>query len=272
MQSFGLGLRAPHYQDFLGQQQPVDWLEVISENYMIQGGKPLRMLNEIRQRYPIVMHGVSMSLASVQGVNPEYLADLKKLIDLYEPNWVSDHLCWNGVECKNLHDLLPLPFTREALQIVQRNLAQVQEAIKQPLVIENISSYLQFEESEMTEWEFLNELTRSTGCKLLFDINNWYVNSVNFGYSAKDTLLKLAPDCVQQFHLAGHTNNGDHLIDTHDSEVCDPVWRLYEVALEHFGPTPTMIERDDKIPPLSELLTELAVARKIAGHTLGEFA
>lgn len=268
MQSFGLGLRAPHYHDFLSQKQPVDWLEVISENYMIQGGKPLYMLEKIRQDYPIAMHGVSMSLASAQGIEPRYIQELKQLVDLFEPQWVSDHLCWNGVHGKNMHDLLPLPFTTEALSVVRRNLDQVQEILKRPLVIENISSYLQFEESEMTEWEFLTELTQKTGCKLLFDVNNWYVNARNFGFSAEETLLQLPSDCVQQFHLAGHTDNGDHLIDTHDTKVCDNVWSLYGLALRHFGPTPTMIERDDHIPPLHELLRELNTARVLANQTL----
>lgn len=268
MQSFGLGLRAPHYRDFLSTRQPVDWLEIISENYMIPGGKPLEILHQIRQDYPVAMHGVSMSLASIDGIRKDYLIQLKALADQIEPIWISDHLCWTGVHGRNLHDLLPLPFTEEALNVVKRNLHQVQEAIQQPLVIENISSYLQFEESEMTEWEFLTELTQSTGCKLLFDINNWYVNSKNLGFDALETLQRLPNDCVQQFHLAGHTDNGDHLIDTHDHEVCEPVWQLYRETLKHFGSVPTMIERDDKIPALQSLLSELEIARAIASETL----
>lgn len=272
MHSFGLGLRAPHYHDFLNHRQPVDWLEIISENYMIAGGKPLQILRQVRQDYPLAMHGVSMSLASVDGIRKDYLKQLKTLANEIEPIWISDHLCWTGAHGKNLHDLLPLPFTHEALKIVQRNLHQVQDTLKQPLVIENISSYLQFEESEMTEWEFLKELTQSTGCKLLFDINNWYVNAFNLGFDASTALRSLPQDCVQQFHLAGHTDNGDHLIDTHDSEVCSGVWQLYREALGHFGPVHTMIERDDHIPPLEELLAELATARAIAQETLGATA
>jgi uncharacterized protein len=267
--SFGLGLRAPHYRDFLSHSQPVEWLEIISENYMVPGGKPLEILQQIRQDYPVAMHGVSMSLASVHGIRQDYLIQLKDLADRINPIWISDHLCWTGVHGRNLHDLLPLPFTKEALKVVQQNLHQVQDALKQPLVIENISSYLQFEESEMSEWEFLTELTRTTGCKLLFDVNNWYVHAFNLGFDAKQTLLQLPGDCVQQFHLAGHTDNGDHLIDTHDAVVCDPVWELYKEALLHFGPVPTMIERDDKIPPLKDLLVELDTARNIAREVLG---
>ncbi|MDX1668363.1 MAG: DUF692 domain-containing protein [Limnobacter sp.] len=272
MQSFGLGLRAPHYHDFLTKPQPVDWLEILSENYMIGGGKPLEFLDKIRIEYPMTMHGVSMSIASPDGLASDYLTALKKLADRVQPMWISDHLCWTGTHGKNLHDLLPMPFTVEALSVVKRNIEQAQDALGRALVLENISSYLQFEESEIAEWDFLSELTRSTGCKLLFDVNNWYVNAFNMGFDAKTTLQALPRDCVQQFHMAGHTDNGDHLIDTHDASVCDPVWQLYKDALVHFGPTPTMIERDDNIPPLQELLAELNVARKHAANVQKEYA
>jgi uncharacterized protein (UPF0276 family) len=266
MFSFGLGLRTQHYHDFLNTQQPVDWLEILSDNYMVDGGKPLMMLDKIRERYPMVMHGVSLSIGSVNGINKDYLKKLKALEHRVQPMWVSDHLCWTGAHGRQMHDLLPLPFTQEALTVITRNIHQVQDALQRPLVLENVSSYLEFESSEMKEWEFLSALCRATDCKLLLDINNIYVSAFNHGFSANDYLQGVPADSIAQFHLAGHQNNGDHLIDTHDHPVCDGVWELYREALEHFGFIPTMIERDDNIPPLEDLLSELNVARSIANE------
>ena len=265
---FGLGLRTQHYNDFLDQPQPVDWLEVISDNYMVDGGKPLAVLDRIRANYPMAMHGVSMSIGSIDGPNQDYLRKLKSLEQRIEPMWVSDHLCWTGVHGHNMHDLLPLPFTHEALQVVKRNVEQVQEVLRRPLILENVSSYVEFKTSEMTEWEFLTEVCQSTGCKLLLDINNIYVSAFNHGFSPSSFIEGVPADSIIQFHLAGHQNNGDHLIDTHDHPVCDRVWDIYRQALMHFGYVPTMIERDDKVPPLAELLTELDTARAIAQETL----
>jgi uncharacterized protein (UPF0276 family) len=262
--SFGLGLRTQHYHDFLNEPQPIDWLEVISDNYMVDGGKPLAMLDKIGADYPMVMHGVSMSIGSLNGVDKEYLRKLKVLEQRIQPMWVSDHLCWTGVHGRNLHDLLPLPFTKEALKVVKQNIEQVQDYMQRPLVVENVSSYVEFEDSEMTEWEFLFELCKSTGCQLLLDINNIYVSAYNHGFSATDFIEGVPVESVTQFHLAGHQNNGDHLIDTHDHPVCDDVWTLYRKALNRFGFIPTMIERDDNVPPLEELLLELDQARLIA--------
>jgi hypothetical protein len=265
---FGLGLRTRHYRDFLDAPQPVDWLEVISDNYMVDGGKPLAMLDRIRTDYPMAMHGVSLSIGAINGLDRHYLNKLKTLQRRIEPMWVSDHLCWTGVHGRKLHDLMPLPFTREALNFVARNVHQAQEVLQQPLVLENVSSYVEFASSEMTEWEFLAEICNSTGCKLLLDINNIYVSAFNHGFSPTEFVHGVPADSIMQFHLAGHQNNGDHLIDTHDHPVCDGVWDLYQTALKRFGEVPTMIERDDRIPPLPELLDELAIARTIAESVL----
>jgi uncharacterized protein (UPF0276 family) len=265
---FGLGLRTQHYRDFLDARQPVDWLEVISDNYMVDGGKPLAMLDRIRADYPVAMHGVSLSIGAINGLDRGYLKKLKALQQRIEPMWVSDHLCWTGAHGRTLHDLMPLPFTREALNVVARNVYQAQEALQQPLVLENVSSYVEFASSEMTEWEFLTEICIATGCKLLLDINNIYVSAFNHGFSPTEFIHGVPAGSVMQIHLAGHQNNGDHLIDTHDHPVCDGVWDLYQGALEYAGEVPTMIERDDRIPPLSELLVELATARTIAESTL----
>jgi len=265
---FGLGLRTQHYNDFLDAPQPVDWLEVISDNYMVDGGKPLAMLDRIRADYPMAMHGVSLSIGAINGLDTDYLNRLKALEQRIEPMWVSDHLCWTGAHGRKLHDLMPLPFTHEALRVVERNVHQAQEALQRPLVLENVSSYVEFTTSEMTEWEFLTEICQATGCKLLLDINNIYVSAFNHGFSPSDFISGVPVDSVIQFHLAGHQDNGNHLIDTHDHPVCDGVWGLYQQALKHFGDVATMIERDDKIPPLSELLAELDTARALADNVL----
>ena len=266
--SFGLGLRTQHYNDFLNARQPVDWLEIISDNFMVNGGKPLAILDRIRADYPMTMHGVSMSIGSVNGLDENYLKRLKALELRIEPMWVSDHLCWSGVHGRKLHDLMPLPFTQEALDVVARNIHHAQDVLKRPLVVENVSSYVEFKDSEMTEWEFLTEICNATGCYLLLDINNIYVSAFNHGFSAFEFIDGVAKNHVCQFHLAGHQNNGDHLIDTHDHPVCADVWDLYKYALTRHGNVPTMIERDDNVPPLAELLDELDIARKIAGDVL----
>lgn len=266
---FGLGLRAQHYADILETNPAVDWFEVISENYMVPGGQPLRMLERIRESYPIVMHGVSLSIASTAAPDFDYLRDLKALARRVEPRWISDHLCWTGVHGKNLHDLLPIPYTREALDHVVARVHLVQEFLGRPLTLENVSTYVEFADSEMTEWEFLSELTRRTGCWLLFDVNNVYVSAFNHGFDAQAFLAGIPADRVVQFHLAGHSHMGTHIVDTHDAPVCEEVWDLYRAALRRFGPVSTMIERDDNIPPLDELMDEVARTRAIARDVLG---
>ncbi|MDH6590393.1 uncharacterized protein (UPF0276 family) [Variovorax sp. TBS-050B] len=269
---FGLGLRTAHYNDFLAAPQRVDWLEVISDNYMVPGGKPLAMLDAMRERYPLAMHGVSLSIGSVDGPDPAYLERLRALATRVQPMWISDHLCFTGVHGRNTHDLLPLPYTEEALRLVVRHVQQVQEFLGQRVLLENVSSYLSFDASTMPESEFLAQVARQADCLILLDLNNVHVSAVNHGLDALDYLRAMPAERVRQFHLAGHTDHGDHLIDTHDHPVADPVWALYRAALLRFGPVATMIERDDHIPPLAELLAELDIARRIAADTLRQAA
>lgn len=268
LEGFGLGLRPEHYRDFAGGSPRVDWLEVLTENYLVPGGKPLDWLDRIRARYPMAMHGVSLSIAGTDPLDEEYLRALEGLVARIEPAWVSDHLCWTGVEGVNLHDLLPVPFTREALAHVAARVHQVQDRLRRPLLLENASTYRRFEGDEMPEWEFVAALLRQTGCRLLLDVNNVYVNAVNHGFDARTFLDALPGDGVRQIHVAGHSDNGTHLIDTHDAPVCEAVWDLYEHAVRRFGPVPAMIERDDRIPPLAELTAELDIARERAARAL----
>ena len=266
---FGLGLRPQHYTDILEGDPPIDWFEVISENYMVPGGQPLKMLDRIRARYPIVMHGVSLSIASTAPFNEDYLRDLKALAKRAEPKFISDHLCWTGVHGVNLHDLLPIPYTQEALDHVVSRVQHVQDYLGQEITLENVSTYVQFSHSEMAEWEFLAELTQRTGCWLLFDVNNVFVSAFNHDYDAIEFINGIPSDRVVQFHLAGHEHNMTHIVDTHDALVCDEVWDLYRAALRRFGPVSTIIERDDNIPPLAEMVDELEKARVLAAEVLG---
>ncbi|QYJ07665.1 MNIO family bufferin maturase [Qipengyuania flava] len=260
---FGLGLRRTHYADFLEGEVPVDFVEVISENYMVEGGKPLRVLEEVRSKHPVILHGVSMSIGSAHGLDVEYLERLRALADRIEPLWVSDHLCWTRTSAHNSHDLLPLPLTQEALDAVCANIDRAQEALGRPMLFENPSSYLAFPEDEMAEWEFLSAMAQRTGCYLLLDVNNVYVSAHNHGFSARDYIAGLPLDRVRQIHLAGH-EPGEIIVDTHDRDVSDGVWDLYAEVIMKTGPVATMIERDDKIPPLSDLLLELDRARFMA--------
>ena len=265
---FGLGLRPPHYKDILEGNPPVDWFEIISENYMIAGGRPLANLDRIRERWPVVMHGVSMSLASTDPLDMDYLAALKKLAERVRPAWISDHLCWTGVHGINLHDLLPVPFTEEALAHVVDRIARVQDYLGRRMAIENASSYVSFAASEMTEWDFMREMAERADCWLLVDVNNIHVSAYNHDFDPLAFLDAIPPERVVQFHLAGHTNETTYIIDTHDHDVTAEVWTLYREALRRFGPISTMIERDDDIPPLETLLGELAQARAIAAEEL----
>jgi len=236
---------------------------------MVDGGKPLRILREVRERYPVALHGVSLSVGSADGVDPEYLERLAGLVRSIEPLWVSDHLCWTRTSAHNSHDLLPLPLTHEAMQVVCDNIDRSQEAHGRAMLFENPSSYLSFPEDEMPEWAFLSEMSRRTGCFLLLDINNIYVSAHNHGFDPVDYLAGIPADRVRQIHLAGHTP-GDVLIDTHDRAVCDAVWELYARAMRDLGPVAVMIERDDAIPPLNELLAELEYARTVAVSAISE--
>lgn len=267
-QGFGLGLRPRHYNSFLAQPQAVDWLEVISENYMVQGGKPLAMLDRIRADYPIAMHGVSMSIGSVSPLDHGYLQRLKALADRVQPMWISDHLCWTGVHGTNLHDLFPLPYTEEALRHVAARVREVQETLGRRLVLENVSSYIDYACSEMSEWAFLTALAEEADCLLLLDVNNIYVSGMNHGFDPRTFIDGVPAHRVQQIHVAGHSNQGDVIIDTHDAPVPDEVFDLYAYACRRFGPVSTMIERDDSIPPLEDLIAELERVRAVAArHT-----
>lgn len=260
---FGLGLRTTHYADFLRDRQPLDWLEIITDNYLGEGGKPLAMLERIRQDYPIAMHGVAMSIGGTDPLNLDYLHQVKNLAQRINPLWISDHLCWTGHYHHRLHDLYPLPYTDEAARHVVARIRQVQDVLGRRLVIENVSSYIDFVASAETEWQFLRHVAEEADCLLLVDINNIYVSSVNHGFEPLAYLQALPAHRVQQMHLAGYTTHVDHLIDTHDHPVCEPVWQLYAHACALYGPVATMIERDDNIPPLPELLAELNVARQV---------
>jgi len=272
LQGFGLGLRPVHYGALLGERHPVDWLEIISENYLVPGGQPLDFLERIRCRYPVVMHGVSLSIGGTDPLDRRYLADLRQLAGRVEPAWISDHLCWTGVSGRNVHDLLPLPYTEEALALVTARVGEVQDFLGRQILLENVSSYLAYRDSEMTEWEFVSEVARRADCALLLDINNIYVSAVNHGFDPLSYLRGVPRERVRQFHLAGHSDMNGHLIDTHDHPVAAPVWDLYAQAVEHFGPVPTMIERDDNIPELGELVAELDVARRVASGETREAA
>ena len=260
---YGLGLRKEHYETVLAEHLNVDWFEIISENYMVEGGKPLDYLTRIREHYPIVMHGVSMSIGSIEPLDFDYLTQLMSLINRVEPAWFSDHLCWTGVHGINLHDLMPLPYTEEAITHVADRISQVQDYIGRQMLIENVSSYVNYADSQMTEWEFLNEVVKRADCLLLLDINNIYVSAYNHNFDPYSYLTSMPAERVYQFHLAGHTLENNLIIDTHDHPVADPVFELYAAAVQHFGRVSTMIERDDNIPPLPELLNELEQVRHI---------
>jgi len=261
---YGLGLRTVHYQHVLEHKPNVDWFEVHSENFMVPGGKPKFYLHAIRENYPIVLHGVSMSIGSTDPLDFGYLKKLKTLVAEVQPEWISDHFCWTSVGDINSHDLLPMPYNEEAIAHLVERITQVQDFMGRQILFENVSSYLTYKNSEMEEWEFISEIVKRADCKMLLDINNIYVSSRNHGFLPHEFLNNIDPNCVQQFHLAGHQDYGDYVIDTHDHDVPDPVWELYADALKRFGPISTMIERDDNIPEFSELMAEINHAKEIA--------
>lgn len=267
---FGLGLRTDHYHDVLTRLPDVDWFEICSENFMVGGGKPRYYLDAIKAHYPIVMHGVSLSIGSTDPLNTSYLKQLRTLMNHVQPVWVSDHLCWTAYDGLNSHDLLPLPYTDEAIDHVVKRVRQVQDFLGRQILLENLSSYLSYKDSTYDEWTFLNTIAEQADCLILLDINNIYVSARNHGFDPQDYLDGIDPRRVCQFHLAGHTDNGNYVIDTHDHAICHDVWSLYAQALRRFGPISTLIERDDDIPPLQELIEELHQARRIAAETLPE--
>lgn len=269
---FGLGLRPSHYHEIVGGApgaRGVDWFEILSENYMIPGGKPLAMLDLIRRDYPLAMHGVSLSVGTPQGPSPDYLRDLKALVERVQPLWVSDHLCWTGTHGRNMHELFPLPYSEEALAVVVRNVRRVQDYLQRPILLENVSSYVSFHADTLQEWDFVAAVAEQSDSQILLDVNNVYVSSVNHGFDPRRYLDALPARRVRQIHLAGHSAQDGCIIDTHDRAVADPVWALYAEALRRFGPVATMIERDDNIPPLAELAAELARARSLSELVCG---
>jgi len=259
---YGLGLRREHYRDFLETRVPVDFVEVISENFMVAGGQPPDILRRIRERHPVALHGVSMSIGSADGLRRDYLLRLKALAAAVDPLYVSDHLSWSRIGRFNSHDLLPLPYTDEALDVVCANIERAQDALGRAMLFENPSSYLAFADAHMTEWEFLARMCERTGCGLLLDVNNVFVSAHNLGYSAEAYLAALPAEAIGEIHLAGHSADpaAPLLIDSHDRPVAEAVWSLYARLIEAIGPRPTLIERDDKVPEFRELMAERARA------------
>ncbi|WP_306304233.1 DUF692 family multinuclear iron-containing protein [Ideonella sp. B508-1] len=265
---FGLGLRTAHYADFLAGPQPVDWLEIITDNFLVDGGKPLAMLERFRADYPMAMHGVALSLGGTDPLDLDYLQRVRRLAERVQPMWVSEHLCWTGQGGRVLHDLYPVPYTEECAHHLVARIRQAQDVLGRRLVLENVSSYVRYRSSEATEWDFLAQVAEEADCDLLVDVNNIHVSSVNHGFDAEAYLAALPAHRVRQIHLAGHSRQGDFLIDTHDHPVAPAVWALYAQACRRFGPVATMIERDDDIPPLADLLGELDRARAVARDAL----
>jgi len=258
----GIGLRTVHFGEILSGRPALDWFEVLSENFMDTGGRPLFVLDQVVERYPVALHGVSLSVGSTDALDRGYLQKLKALAKRTRARWVSDHLCWTGVLGRNTHDLLPLPYDRATLRHVTRRVKQVQDALERPLVLENPSTYLEYARSSMTEWEFLSELCDATGCGLLLDVNNVYVSSYNHGFDARQYIDGIPADRVVQVHLAGHTNEGTHILDTHSGRAIPQVWKLYERLVARTGPVSTLFEWDASIPPLATVVREAAKARR----------
>ncbi len=257
---FGVGLRSAHFRYIEENAPAVDWFEVISENFMDSQGRPRALLDWIVDRYPIVMHGVSLSIGSTDPLDFDYLSRLRTLLRATGARWVSDHLCWTGVAGMNTHDLLPMPFTEQSLAHVVRRIGIVQDYLERPLVLENPSAYATFVASTMPEWEFLGRVARDTGCGLLLDVNNVLVSAVNNGFDPVGYIRSLPSDHVVQVHVAGHADMGTYIVDTHDRPVSDPVWDLYDLAMHVTGGVSTLVEWDDKLPPFPELLAEAAKA------------
>lgn len=257
----GIGLRAPHYQEVLQNLPDLGWVEVHSENFF-GGGAALRTLLRVRDHYPVSLHGVGMGLASPDALDNNHLSALRRLCDAVQPAAVSEHLCWNAVAGEVINDLLPFPYTHAALQHVAARVQQVQETLGRRVLVENLSSYLAFNRSEMSEGEFLAELSRRTGCGILFDVNNLYVNARNLGVDTLAFIKSIPAEAVAEYHLAGHSQRDGCLVDTHSDRVCDEVWQLYQTVLQHIGPRPTLIEWDNDIPSLAVLMEEASQAQR----------
>jgi hypothetical protein len=258
----GIGLRIPHYRHILERKPVVDWFEIISENYMIDGGRPLEVLDQILEQYKVVQHGVSMYFGSADPLNREHLKRLKTLARRTGTPWLSDHLCWGSVDGRYTHDLLPMPYTWEAVEVTAAKIRQVRDFVEAPVVVENVSSYAEFHVSEMTEWEFLTEVVERADCGILLDVNNIYVSSQNHTFDPFTYLNYVPADRVAQIHVAGHSRFEKYILDTHDHPVLDPVWNLYARAIERCGPTATLLEWDDNIPTFEEVHAEALKANR----------
>jgi uncharacterized protein (UPF0276 family) len=258
----GIGLRVPHYQHILERKPVVDWFEIISENYMLDGGRPLAILDRILEQYRVVQHGVSMYFGSAEPLNREHLRRLKALVKRTETPWLTDHLCWGSVDGRYTHDLLPMPYTFEAAEVTARKVREARDFLEVPIAVENVSSYAEFHVSEMTEWEFLNEVVERADCGILLDVNNIYVSSQNHGFDPYDYLNSVPGDRVAQIHIAGHSKFEKYILDTHDHPVLEPVWQLYARTTERAGPTATLLEWDDNIPTFEEVHAEALKANK----------
>lgn len=267
----GIGLRPEHYRDFVAQPQLVGWLEILSDNYLVPGGKPLHYLDLIRRDYAMSMHGVAMNLGSCDALDMDYLRQIRALAARVEPVLISDHLCWTGVDGRRLHDLMPLPNTEEGVKHVAERICIVQDYLGRRLLVENVSSYIQAS-GDMSEWEFIAEVAEAADCHLLLDVNNVYVSSRNHDFDPEDYLCGLPASRIREIHIAGHTDLRDHCIDTHDESVCADVWALFRLSIQMFGPQPTLLERDDAIPALGELLAELDTARELLRYAQHEVA
>jgi uncharacterized protein (UPF0276 family) len=258
----GIGLRIPHYQHIFEQKPVVDWFEIISENYMVDGGRPLHVLDQILDQYRVVQHGVSMYFGSAEPQNRDHLRRLKQLVRRTNTPWLSDHLCWGSVDGRYTHDLLPLPYTFEAARLTAEKIRQVRDFVEIPVAVENVSSYAEFHISEMTEWEFLNEVVERADCGVLLDVNNIYVSSRNHSFDPIEYVNSVPAERVAQIHIAGHSKFEKYTLDTHDHPVIEPVWDLYRRAIERCGPTATLLEWDDNIPSFEEVHREALKANR----------
>lgn len=260
---FGIGLRTDHYPDFLNGHPNVDFLEIISEGFMIEGGRPLHILDQLRDRYPIIPHGVSLSIGSIDPLDESYLTRLKGLLDKINPPWFSDHICWTKVHGKNLHNLMPLPYTQSTVDFVADKIKQLQDRMGRLFIFENVSSYVEFQQSQMPEWEFVAKVAQQADCGILLDVNNIFVSSFNHDFDPMDYINAMPADRIIQYHVAGHKDKGSVIIDTHDHTIRDEVWELYRKCTTIFDGVSTLLERDDHIPEINDLLSELDTARKL---------
>jgi len=260
---FGIGGRPEHFKELIDSSPNIDWLEVISENFLIEGRKSTYYLEQLCEKYTVIPHGVSLSIGSTDPMKPEYLKMLKGLIDKMNPPWFSDHLCWTSHSGHNMHNLLPLPYTEETAQYIIEKIKQLQDMMERPFILENVSSYLEFESSMMTEWDFINMIIEGADCGVLLDVNNVYVSSQNHNFDPMDFIHAMPKERVVQYHIAGHTHKGPYLFDTHGAPICDEVWELFTKTVPLFGDVPVLIERDEDIPSLDDMVNELDYARKL---------